>query len=188
VGRHLLSRHGRASLGSDFSTSARAEWLPALAEAVAGQHIDAQDVSEAVPVEALYLLRQKLAANSGQDPYARWARWFFGDSARRSISPSSDMTVPEYVQRRIEDNTRESLQEATLLCATNALAFGRLAAKLSTSRSGPHKARTVPEDADWFSRYATNLVPNDPEIRQIRESVVKKLREVPEARIPAVGP
>ena len=30
------------------------EWLPDLAEAVAGQHIDAQDVSEVVPVENLY--------------------------------------------------------------------------------------------------------------------------------------
>ncbi len=153
------------------------EWLSALAEAVAGQRIDAQEVSEAVPVETLFQLRQKLAANTGSAYHERWARWFFADGASRAISPSSVTTVYEYVQRRIEDNTRESLQEATLLCATNAVAFARLAENLSAvQRSGPHRWQAIPEDADWFSRYATNLAPGDPAIRQIRETVSERLR------------
>lgn len=84
--------------------------------------------------------------------------------------------MPEYVQSRIEDNTRERLREATLLSATNALTFARLAENLSAvQRSGPHKARAIPEDAEWFSRYATNLAPNGMEILRIRASVVEKL-------------
>lgn len=154
------------------------EWLPALAEAVAGQSINSEEVSTVVSVEELYRLRQKLAANTGSSHYERWARWFFADGASRTISPSSETSVPEYVQRWLEDNTRESLQEATLLSATNALAFARLAENLSVvQKSGPHRARAFPEDADWFSRYATNLAPGDPEILRIRNLVLDRLQQ-----------
>ena len=156
------------------------DWLPDLAEAVAGQHIDEQEVSEVLSVEALYRLRQTLATSTASDYYARWAKWFFADSATRTISPSSDVTVPAYVKRRIEENTRESLQEATRLSSTNALAFARLAQNLITTNQ-VLRAGSL-EDAEWFSRYATNLAPNDLVIRQIRESVVEKLRETADAR------
>jgi hypothetical protein len=49
------------------------DWLPALAEAIAGQHIDAQEVSEVVSVERLYQLREQLAANTEQSYYGRYA-------------------------------------------------------------------------------------------------------------------
>ena len=149
------------------------DWLPALAEAVAGQHINEKDVAEVLSVEVLYRLRQTLSANTASDYYGRWARWFFADSATRTISPSSDVTVPEYVKRRIEENTRESLQEATLLSSTNALAFARLAQQLVATNQTV-KAEVL-EDAEWFSRYATNLAPTDPEIRLIRESIAKRV-------------
>jgi WD40 repeat protein len=149
------------------------EWLPALAEAVAGQRINPQHVSEVVPVDELYRLRQQLGANSEQSHYARWARWFFDESATRTISPSSALTVPDYVQLRIDDDTQESLQEAAHLSATNALAFARLAQKLIATK---RTKQGTWEDADWFSRYATNLAPHDAEVLQIREVVVKKLQ------------
>ena len=149
------------------------DWLPALAEAVAGQRMNDKDVAEVVPVEALYRLRQALSANTASDYYGRWARWFFSDSATRTISPSSNVTVPEYVKRRVEENTRESLQEATLLSSTNALAFARLAQQL-VAQNQTVKAETW-KDAEWFSRYATKLAPNDPEIRRIRESIAQHI-------------
>jgi len=81
--------------------------------------------------------------------------------------------VPEYVKRRIEENTRESLQEATLLSSTNALAFARLAQQLiATNQIVGTEAW---EDAEWFSRHATNLAPTDPEIRLIRESIAQRI-------------
>jgi eukaryotic-like serine/threonine-protein kinase len=149
------------------------DWLPALAEAVAGQHINEKEVAEVLSVEDLYRLRQTLSANTASDYFGRWARWFFADSATRTISPSSDVTVPEYVKRRIEENTRESLQEATLLSSTNALAFARLAQQLiATNQTVGGEAL---EDAEWFSRYATNLAPTDPQIRLIRESIAQRI-------------
>jgi len=149
------------------------KWLPELAEAVAGQRIDETDVSEIVPLEQLYRLRQKLAANTDQSYYGRWARWFFADSATRTVSPSSELMVPEYVQRRIEENTLESLQEAIRLSATNSLAFARLALQLiGTSRTARPNGS---EDAEWFSRYATNLAPQNPEVARSRATVVEAL-------------
>src|SRR5207302_7483525 len=149
------------------------DWLPALAEAVASQHINDQDVSEVLPVEVLYRLRQTLSANTTSDYYGRWARWFFADSATRTISASSNVTVPEYVNRRIQENTRESLQEAALLSSTNALAFARLAQQLVAPNQTV--GAEALKDAEWFSRYATNLAPTDPEIRLIRESIAQRV-------------
>jgi eukaryotic-like serine/threonine-protein kinase len=149
------------------------DWLPALAEAVAGQHINEKEVAEVVPVEVLYRLRQTLGANTASDYYGRWARWFFADSATRTISPSSNVAVPEYVKRRIEENTRESIQEATLLSSTSALAFARLAQQLIGTNQAVKTAAL--KDAEWFSRYATDLAPTDPEIRRIRESIVQRI-------------
>jgi eukaryotic-like serine/threonine-protein kinase len=158
------------------------EWLPGLAEAVAGQRIDAQDVSQVLSVEAFYRLRQTLAANTASDYYGRWARWFFADSATRTIAPSSDVTLPEYVKRRIEENTRESLREATWLSSTNALAFARLAQQLVTTNQ--YIRAFVPEEAEWFSRYATNLAPLDPEVREIRQAVLERLQGSPSSPKP----
>jgi len=149
------------------------DWLPALAEAVAGQHINDKDVAEVLPVEVLYRLRQTLSTNTAPGYYGRWARWFFAESATRTISPSSDVTVPEYVKRRIEENTRESLQEATLLSSNNALAFARFAQQLIATNQTV-RAEAL-EDADWFSRYAMNLAPTHPEIRLIRESIAQRV-------------
>lgn len=100
----------------------------------------------------------RFLANVEQTPYVLWARWFFQDGASRAISPSSATTLPEYVRRRIEDDTTESLHEASLLSSTNALGFARLAQQLiATNQTGGVEAL---KDADWFSRYATNLAPN----------------------------
>ena len=160
-------------------------WIPQLAEALVGQRIDAQEVSGAVSVEKLYELRHQLAANTNQTYYGRWAHWFFADGATRTISPLSDLTVPEYVRRRIAENDVESLHTATVLSPTNAMAFARFAEQLFPTDEGAsdraalffnrHPRVIRMRDADWFSRYATNLAPPDPEIRLIRESVAENL-------------
>lgn len=154
-------------------------WLPKLAEALAGQHIDAQEVSRAVPVEELYRLRQQLATNTNQTYYGRWARWFFAEGATRTLSPLSEVTVPEYVQRRVAENTLQSLEEATCLSPANALAFARRAQALDWSLHHHvfhfRPPADAPSNADWFSRYATNLAPSDPEIRLIRESIAQRI-------------
>ena len=75
----------------------------------------------------------------------------------------------EYVQRRIQENTLESLQEAVRLSPTNGLAFARLA-KLVVAQKEEDNPRRVGE-ADFFSRYALKWSPNDVEVAKIRAEI-----------------
>ena len=59
-------------------------WLPQLTDALAGQHIDQNDVSEVVPVERLYQLRQELSKLQQADYYSRWVRWFLTDGQSKA--------------------------------------------------------------------------------------------------------
>jgi hypothetical protein len=59
------------------------------------------------------------------------------------------------------------------LSSTNALAFARFAQQLIAKNQNV-KAEAL-KDAEWFSRYATNLAPTDPEIRLIRESIAQRV-------------
>ena len=62
-------------------------WLPDLAEAVAGERMNEQNLSQPVSVEVLYRLRQQLTASAGTGYYERWVKWFFADSASRAMWP-----------------------------------------------------------------------------------------------------
>lgn len=55
------------------------DWLPGLAEAVAGERTDLDELMQAVPAAAAYELRKRLETGAGDDFYSRWARWFFRD-------------------------------------------------------------------------------------------------------------
>ena len=142
-------------------------------EAIAGQRIDAKDVSGVVPVEELYRLRQELAKDTTSSYYDRWARWFFAESASRTISRSSNITIPEYHEiggsRRIHWKVLRKPPVSVLPMPWP------LAASLGVY-SFPGKVRAhSTEDAEWFSRYATKLGPDDPEVQQIRQSVLEKI-------------
>jgi WD40 repeat protein len=51
-------------------------WLPELAEALAGRRLRDDGTLEPVPAERWLALNKSLAANSANDFYGRWARWF----------------------------------------------------------------------------------------------------------------
>ena len=53
-------------------------WLPELAEAMSGR------VQEHSPGPAILRLRGRLRDLPGDDFYARWARWFFGEREQRT--------------------------------------------------------------------------------------------------------
>jgi hypothetical protein len=46
-------------------------------------------------------------------------RWFLADPSTRTISPFSKITVPQYTENRIKENTAESLAEAKPLAFGN---------------------------------------------------------------------
>lgn len=158
------------------------DWLPKLTEAIAGKRFNDQGVSVTVPATELLALKRQLAESSVATVWTRWAQWFFADSATRTISPFSEVTVPDYVQNRIRENTLESLQEAVRLAPENGLAPARLARRVLEQPPNDNPRRV--SEADFFSRRALELAPNDPEVLQIRSEIEKQLGNLP-TRLPA---
>ena len=148
-------------------------WVLKFAEAIAEKRFIDNDVSEPVTFAELMALKRQVAESSASDIWTRWAKWFFADSAARTISPFSDISVPEYVRRRIQENTLESLQEAVRLSPTNGLAFAQLAFRVLEQADNPRRVG----EADFFSRRAVELSPNDPEVLRIRDEIKAKSKE-----------
>jgi WD40 repeat protein/tRNA A-37 threonylcarbamoyl transferase component Bud32 len=150
-------------------------WLPDLAEALAHQRLNSQGISEGVsPMEILKVKRQVLAS-AAADSYSLWGKWFFADRATRAISPSSTVSVPEYVQRLVQENTPESLREALQLSPTNALAFARLALSTLNKQEKPDPSQL--NEADFLSQRALQLSPNNAEALDVRAEVAIRLRQ-----------
>jgi serine/threonine protein kinase len=84
---------------------------------------------------------------------------------------------PEYVKRRIEENTLESVREAAQLAPTNSLAFARLARLVLAQSEEQYRNRVA--EADSFSRYAVELAPQDAEVAKIRTEIEAQVKKLP---------
>jgi hypothetical protein len=147
-------------------------WLADLAEAVAAQRFTTGGGTEPVSWAEFVRIKEQLTRSTASDDYARWAKWFFADRSTRAISPNSPVTVPEYVQQRLNENTLWSLREAVRLAPTNALALARLA--LRVLEQDPNQSPRQRGEADFLSRYAAELQTNNAPVLQIRRDIADK--------------
>jgi len=148
-------------------------WLADLAEAAVGMRFTTEGFSEAVPLAEVLRIKRELMQSSAGDVCTRVAKWFFAERASRTISPYSATTFAEYVRGCIDENTLASLQEAVRLSPTNALATARLA-KLVLAQDAKENPRQVGE-ADFYSRRAVELAPNEAEVLRIRSEVAERI-------------
>ncbi len=105
-------------------------WLAELAVTVGGKRLNENSVFESVAPEDFLKWKGQISQGLPADFYSHWGQWFCADRATRTISPFSHITVPEYIEARIEENTLESLDEVTWIAAGNP-AFSR---RISTAR------------------------------------------------------
>ncbi|MCI0746875.1 MAG: hypothetical protein L0Y58_15845, partial [Verrucomicrobia subdivision 3 bacterium] len=154
-------------------------WLAVWAEAVAGQRLDERSANQPVPFDELRDLRERRERGAESDQAAHWARWFFAQNSARAISPASAIAVEELVQRRIQEGTLESLQQAVRLSPTNALARARLAFTTLTNDAAPNARQMA--SSDWQSLRASRLAPADPEVLLARAEVCERLGRLSEA-------
>lgn len=106
------------------------QWLSTLADAIAGQHLNERGFLEPLTKDAddaLTEIKEQLSRQSANDDWVIWGRWFLADHSTRTISPFSKITVPEYIENRIKENTAESLDEAEQLAIGNAELLERIA-------------------------------------------------------------
>ena len=93
------------------------DWLLQLAEAISGKLLNKEGVLDPTRlnrVETLNQLRQKLATQPDDD-WVVWGRWLLADRTTRTISPFAKVTVPDYIERLIQEKTPRSLDEAEQL-------------------------------------------------------------------------
>jgi len=108
-------------------------WLAQLAEAISGQIINNQGAvapTKLNQIATLETIRHDLNQSTNTDDWTIWGRWLLADPAERTISPFSKVSVPQYIQDRINENTLESLDEAEPLATGNT----NLMAKIAQSR------------------------------------------------------
>ena len=91
------------------------KWLPRLAEAVAEKRLNSQGIFESFsgdPIGILNEIQNELEKGPTDDDWVIWGRWFLADRSTRTISPFSKITIPEYIENRIKENTKASLEQA----------------------------------------------------------------------------
>jgi WD40 repeat protein len=104
-------------------------WLQPLAEAVAGQHLSERSGFEPLNKDSSEILQEvkdQLNHESPDNDWVTWGRWFLADRSTRTISPFSKITVPEYIENRIKENTADSLDEAEQLAVGNSQLLQRI--------------------------------------------------------------
>jgi hypothetical protein len=144
-------------------------WIPDLAEAVAGCRYGRRWLLEPVPFEDSLALRDRIRALSDSGFYTTWAQWFLAPIDNRTLSASSPTATADYIQRRIQDDSIESLWEAVRLSRTNALALARLA-QLFTMPTGTDDP-TRAGQAEFLSRRAARLAPHDPAVTKTLDEI-----------------
>ncbi|MCX6929681.1 MAG: WD40 repeat domain-containing protein, partial [Verrucomicrobia bacterium] len=151
-------------------------WLPELAEAVAGHRLTPRRTSETVPEDRLLQLKEDLAAQPGDDYYSRWVRWFFADRSTRTISPQSAITLPQYIERRMQGGRFEALREAVRLSPSNGLAVARLAQSVHRGYEYSRDESARLAEADFLSRHAVKLAPQDAGVAKIRAEIEQQIK------------
>jgi dipeptidyl aminopeptidase/acylaminoacyl peptidase len=152
--RIVTASEGGVALVWDISPSPTnyPAWLSQLAEVISGHVLNRQGLLEPTRQDRAAIINQiRQRLNQEQEPddddWVRWGRWLLADPATRTISPFSKMTLPEYIENRIRDNTTESLEEAERLAGGNAELFERIAQAHSSLDQTTH-ATKLTEEAD----------------------------------------
>ena len=97
-------------------------WLPVLVEVICRGTLTESGSfkgAEKTPADMINQIRQELSTDPVQDDWVQWTRWFLADPAERTISPFSQITVSNYIEQKINENTDTSLRVAEQLSFGN---------------------------------------------------------------------
>jgi len=110
------------------------DWLSKLAESIGGERLNNNGVFEEIAMNdrsrVLAEIRDTLSHSDGADDWIVWGRWFLSHPAFRTISPFSTVTVGQYIDDLIREQTQESLAEAENLADGNSELLRRITAGL----------------------------------------------------------
>jgi hypothetical protein len=161
--------------------------LANLAEAVGGFTLQTSgdgEIGESLTFEQIHDKREKIATGlltsfSNLTPLQRFMRWSVSEWRRRTVSPFCELTIAEWIQNNIDNGTLSDLRGAIFVEPANArLAayFGRRLAERALQETDPTDARRKRVEADFQTRRALKIAPDNDEIRKLRVEVVKLLQ------------
>ena len=165
------------------------EWLPELAEGLAGFHVtEADSLEHNDGQRKLLALRKRFEREPSDhgDEYVRWGQWFFADRRQRAVSPSAGINLQTHSRRLelMETLTLDPHQETFLrLAPTEPRHLARLGYKMVT-----HNHRDWVPDldrAEWLTRLAVERDPQLPMAWWARAEVLRTTGH-PEQAIQAV--
>jgi tetratricopeptide (TPR) repeat protein len=126
-------------------------WLLDLATAVCGEVLSPRGVLEYTN-RPLDQIRQTLSEQPSSDGWLILGRWFLADCTTRTISPFSQITVPEWIERRFNDRKMASLSELEQLAMQTQDAV--LLERVSHARLALQKAESARMQAQMLNSYA----------------------------------
>jgi tetratricopeptide (TPR) repeat protein len=161
--------------------------LADLAEATGGVTLETVGQVEnlsVLAVEQVITSREEIAAKlsrppSKLTPLQRVMKWSVSDRRSRTISPFSQVTVPEWLENRIKEGTVEGLRAAIQVDPANVRVTAHLGRRLANQAleqgSDPDEARRTRAEADFLTSRALKLAPDSDEVKKLRDEVVKLL-------------
>lgn len=153
------------------------QWLPDLAEAVAGKRLQERRVVLAMDDQAFWRVRQTIAATTEADEFTRWARWFFAPREGRSFSPGTSLTHADWVEECLAKESLLNLQEALRAAPTEPLPIAALV-RANLAASSTNSA--ILAATEWLSRYAARRWPNSGAVWQVQADVLRRTGKVHE--------
>jgi len=158
-----------------------------LAEATGGVILETVGQAENLTVLApkqIKASREKIATkflgpSSKMTPLQRFLKWSVADRRSRTISPFSQVTVPEWLENRIREGTVEGLRTAMQVDPANARVTAYLGRRLADQAleqgTDPDEARRARGEADFLTSRARKLAPDSDEVKKLRDEVIKLL-------------
>jgi tetratricopeptide (TPR) repeat protein len=112
-----------------FVPSKLPDWLLPLAEAISGQRLNKEGALEETTLDraqTIAQIRQDLKNQPDNGDGVIWGRWLLSDPANRTISPFSSISVSNYMEDRLQEQTQTSLDEAEPLAYGNVKLLQRI--------------------------------------------------------------
>src|SRR6266516_768344 len=159
--------------------------LAELAEATGGATLETVGQAENLKLlapEQVIASREKIAAKFARiplelTPLQRVMKWSVSNRRSRTISPFSQVTVPEWLENRVKEGTVEGLRAALEVDPANARVTAylgrRLAAHAFEQGGDPDEARRARGEADFLTSRAQKLAPDNDEVKKLRDEVIK---------------
>ena len=169
---------------TDKDTEADVLLLAELAEATAGVTLETVEQAENVKLLApeQVVTSWKIAAKfsgpaSKLTPLQQFMEWSVSGRRGRTISPFSQVTVSEWLENRIKEETVEGLRSALQIDPANARVTAYLgwclADEALKQNTDPDEARRLRGEASFLTERAQKLAPDSDEVKKLRDQVVK---------------